>query len=156
MIDGICIYFEVLKLDLAQAKVNCISKFGNGNNGRLFEPKSLHTHELVFNASLPIIGSGFKLIGVDDLSIEGNYVYSSNSDQIAFPIPWYPGSPGSQGMNVQGMEIINNKHVMRRGYVFGSQGQDCIWTGWQWNDPRWTDAYCQIPVNSICEMVRMK
>ena len=67
VIEGICIYFETQKLNFAKASANCKTKFGNGNGGRLFEPKSLHMNQLVYEASVDV-GFSPRWIGVNDLS----------------------------------------------------------------------------------------
>ena len=118
-------------MTFTNAKANCKDKFGSENHGRLFEPKSLQMNQLVFEASLKVLGfrtSRYRFLGVDDLSTEGTFVYSSDSSQIAFPIPWAPGDPN------------------------GFNSSNCILVGYR-NTDRWIDALCRQGQHSICEMV---
>ena len=45
--DGICYYFESVEYNHANAKRNCLTKFGPSNTGGLFEPDSPLLNEAV-------------------------------------------------------------------------------------------------------------
>ena len=109
----------------SSAQTNCAGKFGS-DHGRLFEPKSLAMYQSVLDKS-KALGLSISYIGVDDLSSEGNYVYSSNGEAIPFTIPWRAGDP------------------------HGSSS-DCIVIGWS-NQDGWIDAGCGYTTASICERV---
>ena len=107
----------------SSAQTNCAGKFGS-DHGRLFEPKSLAMYQSVLDKS-KALGLSISYIGVDDLSSEGNYVYSSNGVAIPFTIPWKSGDP---------------------------HGSDCIGIGLN-NQDGWFDASCSYSTASICERV---
>ena len=115
-------------MSASSAQTNCAGKFGS-DHGRLFEPKSLAMYQSVYDKSKalghPSTGS---YIGVDDLSSEGNYVYSSNGVAVPFTIPWRSGDPN------------------------GSSQVDCMGIGWK-NEDGWFDAPCNYQTASICERV---
>ena len=113
-------------MEASSAKANCASKFGN-DHGRLFEPKSLAMYQSVYDSTRALghLGSGGSYIGVDDLNSEGNYVYSSNGEALAFTIPWRSGDP------------------------HGSSS-DCIVIDYDTNY-EWIDVGCNRKFTSICE-----
>ena len=65
----------------------------------MYEPLSLEEHNDVF-ALIKTITKKAYWIGVDDLSQEGSFTYSSSGSKIPFNLPWYDinGTPaGSRG-----------------------------------------------------------
>ena len=80
-----CIYYEKTYLSWENAKKGCTDKFSSG--GRLHEPLSLQEHSDVHT----ITNKSSYWIGVDDLSQEGNFTYSSSGSKISFNLPWHSG-----------------------------------------------------------------
>ena len=114
-------------MSASSAQTNCAGKFGS-DHGRLFEPKSLAMYQSVYDKSKALgHPNGGSYIGVDDLSSEGNYVYSSNGVAIPFTIPWRSGDPDGSS-------------------------HDCIAIGWS-NQDGWVDLPCTYQTASICERV---
>ena len=47
LINGSCYYFEAQSLNYENAQTNCDGKFGIGIQSGLFEPRNMHTNQLV-------------------------------------------------------------------------------------------------------------
>ena len=86
MIDGICVFYEKSRLKYEAAKSNCESKF-NGN-GRLYEPRSLATLKKVRKTGLDNYFGLCPYIGINDISEEGTWVYTSDGSPVSMSIPW--------------------------------------------------------------------
>ena len=115
-----CIYYEKTYLSWENAKKGCKDKFSSG--GRLHEPVSLQEHSDVHT----ITNKSSYWIGVDDLSQEGNFTYSSSGSKISFNLPWHSGY-GRKGSSTNCV-LTNN----------GSRG---LWLDWP----------CTSAYPSVCE-----
>ena len=78
-----CFYIENNPLNYAEAKANCQNK-----EGRLFEPRDLSTNDQVIGAALVISPSTRQTsdfwIGMNDISTEGTFQYTSTGGDLAF------------------------------------------------------------------------
>ena len=79
IIEGGCYLFSDKKKNYNDAKSFCESKFAvNGKTGRLVEPKTTTINKLIYENAKTIFGASFDyLIGVNDISNENSWVYSS-------------------------------------------------------------------------------
>ena len=73
----------------ADAQLNCHSKFGN--SGILFEPRDANTNKLVNTAAAKLTSGAYHWFGINDLSIQGQYVYASDGQDVN--VMWHPGQP---------------------------------------------------------------
>ena len=89
-ISGSCYYIEDTKMTYADAQLNCHSKFGG--SGILFEPRDVNTNKLVNTAAATLTSSAFHWFGINDFSIQGQYVYASDGQDVV-NVMWHPGQP---------------------------------------------------------------
>ena len=90
LVGNKCIYFEKTYLTWENAKKGCKDKFANG--GKLYEPLSLEENNDVHAIVEPLNPTDAFWIGVDDLSQEGSFMYSSSGSRISFNLPWHTNS----------------------------------------------------------------
>ena len=138
LVGNKCIYFEQTDLNWENAKKGCKNKFSGG--GRLFEPLSLQEHNDVY-ALIKIYNKNFNVaywIGVDDLSQEGSFTYSSSGSKISFNLPWHDNNRapwGTRGSKYNCVLVNNDGLSATSGDLRGL----------------WADADCPIPIPSVCE-----
>ena len=133
LVGNKCIYFEQTDLNWENAKKGCKNKFSGG--GRLFEPLSLQEHNDVF-ALIILQYKNYNnnvayWIGVDDLSQEGSFTYSSSGSKIPFNLPWYD---------------INGTPAGSRGSRY-----NCVWVQNGDDGGLWLDFECTDTWPSVCE-----
>ena len=95
LVGNKCIYYdsfsEKTETTWENAKKGCKDKFSGG--GRLLEPLSLQENNDVFALIRSIENQNVRQysywIGVDDLSQEGSFTYSSSGSKISFNLPWF-------------------------------------------------------------------
>ena len=78
LIEGVCYYFEKGKKWHSMAQENCNNHIVNGTRGRLFEPRSLATNDLVFSNFTSVHGNQHIFIGIDAIAQHNKWVYSSS------------------------------------------------------------------------------
>ena len=105
------------------AQENCNNHIVNGTRGRLFEPRSLATNDLVFSNFTSVHGNQHIFIGIDAIAQHNKWVYSSSGEQAMFT-NWAEGQPSSS--------IENCAHF-------------------QSDNPTWSDWGCDSYLASICE-----
>ena len=105
------------------AQENCNNHIVNGTRGRLFEPRSQATNDLVFYNFTSIHGNQSIYIGLDAKAHRYTWVYSSSGEQAMFS-NWAEGEPSSS--------IENCAHF-------------------QSDNPTWSDWRCDSYLASICE-----
>ena len=76
-INGVCYLFHGERKNYNDAKSFCESKTTMAKRGRLIEPKTTTINKLIYNNANIVHGGWF--IGVNDISSEGTWVYSSSS-----------------------------------------------------------------------------
>ena len=77
-INGVCYLFSSEKKNYNDGKSFCESKIAMAKTGRLVEPKTTTIHKLIRDNAKTIFGNSFGyFIGVNDISSEGSWVYSS-------------------------------------------------------------------------------
>ena len=78
LIEGGCYLFNDVKKNYYDAISFCESKDVMGKTGRLVEPKTTTINKLIYDNAKTIFGDSFGyFIGVNDISSEGTWVYSS-------------------------------------------------------------------------------
>ena len=75
------------------AQLNCQNKFGN-LVGKLFEPRLANTNQLVSAAAANFVSgtSDDFWLGINDLAIQGQYVYASDGQEVVGGM-WLSGQP---------------------------------------------------------------
>jgi len=68
--DGTIYYFETQKANHVHARINCARKF-NGQ-GRLFQPRTAHTNNIILFLANGVTGGGHQWIGVDRIGRSSN------------------------------------------------------------------------------------
>ena len=127
LVGNKCIYHEETSLNWENAKKGCKDKFSGG--GRLHEPLSLQEHNDVH----AIVDYAY-WIGVDDLSQEGSFTYSSSGSKISMNLPWYgQGYSGTRGSCCNCVLLFDGKKESD-----GSNGS-------------WLDYDCARTYPSVCE-----
>ena len=104
------------------AQEKCRNQTINGAKGRLFEPRTLATNDLVFSNFSSVHGNQNIFVGIDDINQIKKWVYSSSGEQIMFS-NWEKGQPNS-----------NHAHCVHF-----------------WNTKLWGDTGCNDNMPSICE-----
>ena len=68
-------------MNYADAQLNCQNKFGSG---KLFEPRLANTNQLVSAAAAKLVSgtSNDFWLGINDLVIQGQYVYASDGQEV--------------------------------------------------------------------------
>ena len=107
LVGNKCIYYEKTSLTWGNAKKGCKDKFSGG--GRLLEPLSLQEHNDVFALIMTIKKNPY-WIGVDDLSQEGSFTYSSSGSNLSFNLPWYDkdSTPWGRRGSSYNCVLVNN------------------------------------------------
>ena len=134
LVGNKCIYYEQTSLNWENAKKGCKDKFSGG--GRLFQPFSLQENNDVAAIIKRLYSklSNF-WIGVDDLSQEGSFTYSSSGSKISFNLPWHEGT------------WENSTPWGRRG-----SGYNCVLMQYNSNsNATWLDYDCKSTWLSVCE-----
>ena len=106
------------------AQENCNNHIVNGTRGRLFEPRSLATNDLVFSNFTSVHGNQHIFIGIDAIAQHNKWVYSSSGEQAMFT-NWEEGEPNS-----------GNGHCVHF---------------WKEHPTLWGDCVCTYHWASICE-----
>jgi hypothetical protein len=130
LVGNKCIYLEKTSLTWENAKKGCKDKFSGG--GRLYEPLSLQENNDVYAIVKPLNPTNVFWIGVDDLSQEGSFTYSSSGSRIPFSLPWYSGW-GSMGSSNNCILLYEGKKESD-----GTKGS-------------WLDYTCVNTYPSVCE-----
>ena len=133
IIEGKCYYFEVIKkMSYKKANENCFHKFGPFHVGKLAEPRTLKIDALLYEVlkrRLPQINA-FTWIGVNDVEVEGRFVYESDNSKISINDFWQEGEP-------------NDSNV-------GEGEENCVHYD-LYNTKGWNDRSCSNQYYSICE-----
>ena len=124
MIEGVCYFFENSKMGHSLAKEKCHGHTVDGAKGRLFEPRSLSTNDLVFSKFVSVHGNQNIYIGIDDIDQQDKWVYSSFREQAKFT-NWEKGQPNA-----------GNAHCVHF---------------WNAHPKLWGDIGCNDNLASICE-----
>ena len=106
------------------AQEKCKNQTINGAKGRLFEPRTLPTNDLVFSNFSSVHGNLNIFVGIDDINETHKWVYSSSGEQIMFS-NWEKGQPNS-----------NYAHCVHF---------------WNAHPTLWGDTGCNDNMPSICE-----
>ena len=93
-IEGVCYFLQSVKWSHMKAKTECNSQTVNGVKGRLFEPRSLSTNDLVFSKFVSVHGNQNIHIGIDDLDQQNKWVYSTSKEVATFS-NWEKGQPNA-------------------------------------------------------------
>jgi hypothetical protein len=96
VVSGSCYYIEdTYILNYADAQLNCQNKFGN-LDGKLFEPRLANTNQLVSAAAANFVSgtSDDFWLGINDLAIQGQYVYASDGQEVVDGM-WKSGQPNT-------------------------------------------------------------
>ena len=82
-------------MNYADAQLNCQNKFGN-LGGKLFEPRLANTNQLVSDAAANFVSvtSDDFWLGINDLAIQGQYVYASDGQEVVDGM-WKSGQPNA-------------------------------------------------------------
>ena len=132
LVGNKCIYHEKTQLTWDNAKKGCQDKFSGG--GRLYEPLSLQEHNDVHAIIEPLNTRDAFWIGVDDLSQEGSFTYSSSGSKISMNLPWYgQGYSGTRGSCCNCVLLNDGKKELD-----GTKGS-------------WLDYTCSSSYPSVCE-----
>lgn len=130
LIDGICFFYESTRLNYDTAKANCETKFDG--NGRLYEPRSLDTMKKVRETGVANDLGNFPWIGINDISEEGTWVYTSDGSTVSISIPWGSGyyDYGSRGTSYNcvlfgWLSGSNSDKVMDLGCNYGAYPSIC-------------------------------
>ena len=123
LIEGVCYFFDKGKKWHSMAQENCNNHIVNGARGRLFEPRSLATNDLVFYNFTSIHGNQSIYIGLDAHAHKYTWVYSSSGEQAMFT-NWAESEPSS---SIEPCAHFNKNH------------------------PTWSDWRCDWYLASICE-----
>merc|ERR1711990_331868 len=87
-ISGVCYLFHNEEKNYNDAKSFCESKIATAKTGRLVEPKTTTINKLIYDNAKTIFGASFKyVIGVNDISNEETWVYSSTGLPATTTIP---------------------------------------------------------------------
>ena len=87
VLNNICYKFVDEEKSYENAKSYCEND--GVATGRLFEPRSKASNDLVSDEAISFFGSlGYTYIGVNDMDNEGVYVYSSNGENVTFAFDW--------------------------------------------------------------------
>ena len=106
-------------------------QFCKNQGAHLFEPKSEPTNKLVFDKSFEAFGGEYKSwIGINDLAIEGEYVFTSSGEKVS-SFFWSSGN------------------------TFGG-AEDCVLVGYPGYKEEWFDRPCSGLAYSICEFGKYK
>ena len=76
--DGGCYLYVDEEMNYYDAKAFCQNKMVNGRRGHLFEPKTDAINKYIYYQSRYQIEGNSYWIGVNDIDIEDNWVYSSS------------------------------------------------------------------------------
>ena len=123
-IQGVCYYFEKNKMSHSTAQENCKNQTVNGNKGRLFEPRTSATNDMVFFYFNSVHGNQNIFIGIDDINQTNKWVYSASGDNAIFT-NWHPSQPND-----------NSAHCVHF---------------WNAHPKLWGDIGCSVNLESICE-----
>ena len=110
-------------MEHSNAEEKCKNQTINGAKGRLFEPRSLATNDLVFYNFTSIHGNQHIFIGLDAKAHKYTWVYSSSGEQAMFT-NWAESEPSS---SIEPCAHFNKNH------------------------PTWSDWRCDWYLASICE-----
>ena len=124
LIEGVCYHYINSKLNYQNAQITC-----QANNGKLFEPKNKLINDMIYDGITNYYGIDTRLwIGINDLSTEGTFVYSSDGSNLTFT-NWAPSQP----KNLGGTE-------------------DCVDLRTEWDEGIWTVANCDDLISAICQI----
>ena len=128
LIEGVCYFFESSKMWHNTAQENCNNHIVNGVKGRLFEPRTLATNDLVFSNFTSVHGNQNIFIGIDDINQTNKWVYSASGGSATFT-NWHPSQPND-----------NLAHCVHF---------------WDAHPKLWGDIGCSVNLASICEFRSM-
>ena len=114
-------------MNYADAQLNCQNRFGN-HGGKLFEPRRANTNQLVSAAAANFVSgtSDDFWLGINDLTIQGQYVYASDGQPVPVDM-WQQHEPNSVG-----------------GCVF-------VFLRMTYHDASWYDGGCNGKQYSVCQ-----
>ena len=93
--NGRCYYFEApFAKNFNDTKAYCKTIFGNGINGRIYEPRSKNQMNLVLKEA-STFSDGVFYVGVTNMVLNTEFRYDSNNELVSMEIPWRGGSPPS-------------------------------------------------------------
>ena len=126
--EGHCYYFNDIGCDINDARDACITIFGNGQEGKLYEPMTSRIYNMVFDA-ISSKTSSHVWIGAHDTTNEGQFTYFSGGPlQYA---NWYDSEPNDYGNGEDCVEIHFHDSIIGK----------------------WNDDQCNKLQPSICEKV---
>ena len=128
LIEGVCYFFENSKMWHSIAQENCNNHIVNGVKGRLFEPRTLATNDLVFSNFTSVHGNQNIFIGIDDINQTNKWVYSTSGGSATFT-NWHSSQPND-----------NSAHCVHF---------------WDAHPKLWGDIGCSVNLASICEFRSM-
>ena len=122
-------------MNYADAQLNCQDKFGN-DSGRLFEPRLYSTNQLVYAEAANFISatSDDFWLGINDLAIQGQYVYASDGQEVVDGM-WSSGQPNTATERCAGYYNLATSYDSNAG---------------------WFDRNCDLNKFSICQVLDNK
>jgi len=133
-INGVCYLFHSEEKNYNDAKLFCESKIAMAKTGRLVEPKTTTTNKLIYDNAKTIFGDSFKyFIGVNDISSEGTWVYSST--RLSATTMFFSSQP-NEGTNANCVYL---------GTGCGGTAEKAA------SEEKWCDGPCDTAREIICE-----
>ena len=122
-------------MNYADAQLNCQNKFDN-LGGKLFEPRLANTNQLVSAAAANFVSgtSDDFWLGINDLAIQGQYVYASDGQEVVDGM-WKSGHPKYPNKRCVGYVNLGNQYYNQY-------------------DAGWIDRHCVNAIEfSICQVL---
>ncbi len=95
--NGGCYYFQTpYSKTFNEAKTDCKTIFGNGINGRIYEPRNKEQMNLVLKEAYSF-SSGWWYTGVTNLLSSSEIRYDSDNELVTMEMPWSSRPPSSKG-----------------------------------------------------------
>ena len=122
-------------MNYSDAQLNCQDKFGN-DSGRLFEPRLYSTNQLVYAeaANFKSVTSDDFWLGINDLAIQGQYVYASDGQEVVDGM-WSSNQPNNAAERCAGYFNLATQYDSNAG---------------------WWDRPCDYLTFSICQVLTYK
>ena len=103
-------------MNYSDAQLNCQNKFGN-LVGQLLEPRLANTNQLVSAAAANFVSGTSKnfWLGINDLAIQGQYVYASDGQEVVDGM-WKSGQPSSAAERCAGYFDLTTQYDSNAGW----------------------------------------